>query len=188
MTPELLALLTPEQVGEIRNFYAISSGLRGAADVNALLSDRAEIAAENAELKKLAAGLELNLAAVIQRAEAAEKALAEAKFRLLDAQAARTIWMERSKANARELDEAYDAMCEMAKTLDCAEDWAAIKGKLAEAAEGTADLNWLLENAATGFFVMSNSGKFAGYERNRRVTEWVDTQRAAIRAAREKKQ
>jgi hypothetical protein len=84
--------------------------------------------AEDAE--KFAAGLEANLAAVIQRAEAAEAALAETKFRLLDAQAARTIWMERSKANAKELDEAYDAMCEMAKTLDCAEDWAAIKAKL----------------------------------------------------------
>lgn len=156
--------------------------------------------AENAE--KYAAGLELNLAAVIQRAEAAEARLgaiqaanvlhdallAEAKARLLDAQGARTIWMERSKSNAAEYDAAYDAMCDIGKMLDCAEDWAAIKSALAEAAEGTADLDWLLENAATGFFVMSNSGKFAGYERNRRVTEWVDTQRAAIRAAREKKQ
>ena len=41
--------------------------------------------------------------------------------------------MERSKANAAEYNEAYDAMCEIARMLDCAEDWAAIKGKLAEA-------------------------------------------------------
>jgi len=58
--------------------------------------------------------------------------LADAKSRLAHTQAGLTIWMERSKANARELDEAYDAMCEMAKTLDCAEDWPAIKTKLAE--------------------------------------------------------
>tara|TARA_R110000868_G_scaffold116264_1_gene309752 strand:- start:154 stop:561 length:408 start_codon:yes stop_codon:yes gene_type:complete len=82
-----------------------------------------------------------------QRAEAAEAKLgaiqaanvlhdaqlAEAKSRLAHTQAGLTIWMERSKANASELDEAYDAMCEIAKTLDCAEDWAAIKSKLAEA-------------------------------------------------------
>jgi hypothetical protein len=111
--------------------------------------------AEDAE--KFAAGLEANLAAVIQRAEAAESKLAETedaeaklgaiqaanvlhdaqlaatKSRLAHTQAGLTVWMERSKANARELDEAYDAMCEIAKTLDCAEDWPAIKGKLAEA-------------------------------------------------------
>ena len=94
----------------------------------------ADLIRENAELKKYAAGLELNLAAVIQRAEAAEKALADAQSRLLHTQAGLTIWMERSKANAAEYNEAYDAMCEIAKTLDCAEDWAAIKGKLEEKA------------------------------------------------------
>lgn len=67
-----------------------------------------------------------------QRAEAAETALADAQSRLLHTQAGLTIWMERSKSNARELDEAYDAMCEMAKTLDCTEDWAAIKAALKE--------------------------------------------------------
>jgi len=51
--------------------------------------------------------------------------------RLLDAQASRTIWMERSKANAKELDEAYDAMCDIAQMLDCAEDWLLIKVALA---------------------------------------------------------
>jgi hypothetical protein len=61
----------------------------------------------------------------------AEVAVVQARLR--DTQAGLTIWMERSKANAKELDEAYDAMCEIAKTLDCAEDWAAIKVKLAEA-------------------------------------------------------
>ena len=91
---------------------------------------------KNAALKKFAAGLELNLAAVIQRAEAAEKALADAQSRLLHTQAGLSIWMERSKSNARELDEAYDAMCDIAKTLGCAEDWAAIKGKLVEAQKG----------------------------------------------------
>ena len=40
--------------------------------------------------------------------------------------------MERSKSNARELDEAYDAMCDIAQMLDCAEDWAAIKSALKE--------------------------------------------------------
>lgn len=88
---------------------------------------------KNAALKKYAAGLELNLAAVIQRAEAAEKALADAQSRLAHTQAGLSIWMERSKANAAEYNAAYDAMCDIAKTLDCAEDWAAIKGKLAEA-------------------------------------------------------
>lgn len=65
-----------------------------------------------------------------QRAEAAEQALAEVKLRLLDAQVARTIWMERSKANAAEYNAAYDAMCEIGEMLDCAEDWAAIKAAL----------------------------------------------------------
>ena len=68
-----------------------------------------------------------------QRVEAAETELADAKSRLAHTQAGLTIWMERSKSNARELDEAYDAMCDIAQMLDCAEDWAAIKGKLAEA-------------------------------------------------------
>ena len=92
----------------------------------------ADLLRENAELKKFAAGLELNLAAVIQRADAAEQALADAKSRLLDAQAARTIWMERSKANAAEYNVAYDAMCEIGEMLGCAEDWAAIKTALKE--------------------------------------------------------
>jgi hypothetical protein len=39
--------------------------------------------------------------------------------------------MERSKANAKELDEAYDGMCEIAQMLDCAEDWPSIKAALA---------------------------------------------------------
>ena len=51
------------------------------------------------------------------------EALMEAlQLRLLDAQAGRRIWMERSRANAKELNEAYDAMCEIAQMLDCAED------------------------------------------------------------------
>ena len=38
------------------------------------------------------------------------EALMEAlQLRLLDAQAGRRIWMERSRANAKELNEAYDA-------------------------------------------------------------------------------
>lgn len=87
---------------------------------------------KNAALKKFAAGLELNLAAVIQRAEAAEKALADAQSRLAHTQAGLSIWMERSKANAAEYNEAYDAMCDIAQMLDCAEDWAAIKSALKE--------------------------------------------------------
>lgn len=67
-----------------------------------------------------------------QRAEAAEKALAEAKSRLLDAQAGRTIWMERAKANSKELDEAHDAMCDIGKMLGCSEDWAAIKAAITD--------------------------------------------------------
>jgi hypothetical protein len=66
-----------------------------------------------------------------RRAETAEAALAAMQSRLLDAQAGRTIWMERSKANAKELDEAYDAMCDIAQMLDCAEDWPSIKAALA---------------------------------------------------------
>ena len=66
-----------------------------------------------------------------RRAETAEAALAAMQSRLLDAQVGRTIWMERSKANAHELDEAYDAMCNIAKTLGCAEDWPSIKAALA---------------------------------------------------------
>ena len=84
------------------------------------------------DAQKYAAGLELNLAAVIQRAEAAEKALADAQSRLLHTQAGLTIWMERSKANAAEYNEAYDAMCEIGEMLGCAEDWAAIKAALKE--------------------------------------------------------
>jgi hypothetical protein len=38
--------------------------------------------------------------------------------------------MERSKANACELNEAYDAMCDIAQMLDCAEDWPSIKAAL----------------------------------------------------------
>ena len=104
MTPELLALLTPEQQ-EVWRIHGIASYMPSAYVADALL----------------------------QLAQA-EQALAEAKLRLLDAQAARTIWMERSKANAAEYNEAYDAMCDIAKTLGCAEDWAAIKGKLEEKA------------------------------------------------------
>ena len=57
--------------------------------------------------------------------------MTQLQSRLLDAQAARTIWMERSKANAKEVDEAYDAMCDIAQMLDCAEDWPSIKAALA---------------------------------------------------------
>ena len=56
--------------------------------------------------------------------------MAQLQTRLLDAQASQTIWMERSKANAKELDEAYDAMCDIAQMLDCAEDWPSIKAAL----------------------------------------------------------
>ena len=66
-----------------------------------------------------------------RRAETAEAALAAMQSRLLDAQAGRTIWMERSKANAHEFDAAYDAMCDIAQMLDCAEDWPSIKAALA---------------------------------------------------------
>ena len=57
--------------------------------------------------------------------------LAAMQSRLADTQAGLTIWMERSKANAREFDAAYDAMCDIAQMLDCAEDWPAIKAALA---------------------------------------------------------
>ena len=78
-----------------------------------------------------------------QRAEAAETALADAKSRLLDAQAARTIWMERSKANAAEYNVAYDAMCEIGEMLGCAEDWAAIKSALKETLRAQlAEVTW----------------------------------------------
>jgi len=60
-----------------------------------------------------------------------EALIAQLQSRLLDAQASRTIWMERSKDNARELNEAYDAMCDIAQMLDCAEDWPSIKAALA---------------------------------------------------------
>ena len=141
MRPDLLALLTPEQQ-EVWRIHGIASYMPSAYVADALLQlaqakeaiiIAPEIRQKLHDAQKFAAGLELNLAAVIQRAEAAEKALADAKSRLLDAQAARTIWMERSKANAAEYNVAYDAMCEIAQMLDCAEDWAAIKGKLAEA-------------------------------------------------------
>jgi hypothetical protein len=59
-----------------------------------------------------------------------EALIAQLKSRLLDAQVARTIWMERSKANAKQLDEAYDAMCDIAQVLECAEDWPSIKAAL----------------------------------------------------------
>ena len=102
MTPELLALLTPEQQ-EAWQIHEIASYMPSAYVADALL----------------------------QLAQA-EQALAEAKLRLLDAQAARTIWMERSKANAAEYNVAYDAMCEIGEMLGCAEDWAAIKAALKE--------------------------------------------------------
>lgn len=71
-------LLKPEQVREIREYHrhegqACPGSGCAKCDVARLIRDRAEIAAENAELKKFAAGLELNLAALIQHAEAAEK-------------------------------------------------------------------------------------------------------------------
>ena len=102
MTPELLALLTPEQQ-EVWRIHEIASYMPSAYVADALLQ----------------------LAQV-------QQALAEAKLRLLDAQAARTIWMERSKANAAEYNVAYDAMCEIGEMLGCAEDWAAIKAALKE--------------------------------------------------------
>jgi hypothetical protein len=43
------------------------------------MADRADLLRENTELKNFSAGLELNLAAVIQRAEAAERELADEK-------------------------------------------------------------------------------------------------------------
>lgn len=102
MTPELLALLTPEQQ-EAWRIHEIASYMPSAYVADALL--------ELAQMKQ---------------------ALAEAKLRLLDAQVGRTIWMERSKANAAEYNAAYDAMCDIAQMLDCAEDWAAIKSALKE--------------------------------------------------------
>lgn len=57
--------------------------------------------------------------------------LAAMQSRLADTQAGLTIWMERSKANAHECDAAYDAMCDIAQMLDCAEDWPSIKTALA---------------------------------------------------------
>jgi len=65
-------MLTPKQVQEIRERVGTIKSITISCDVLDLLADRAEIAVENAELKKFAAGLELNLAAVIHRAEAAE--------------------------------------------------------------------------------------------------------------------
>jgi len=53
------------------------------------MADRADLIRENGELKKFAAGLEMNLAAVIQRAEAAEAKLAEAQK-----DTARLDWLE----------------------------------------------------------------------------------------------
>ena len=102
MTPELLALLTPEQQ-EVWRIHGIASYMPSAYVADALL--------ELAQMKQ---------------------ALADAKSRLLDAQAARTIWMERSKANTAEYNVAYDAMCEIGEMLGCAEDWAAIKAALKE--------------------------------------------------------
>ena len=102
MTPELLTLLTPEQQ-EVWRIHEIASYMPSAYVADALL----------------------------QLAQA-KQALAEAKSRLLHTQAGLTVWMERSKANARELDEAYDAMCEIAQKLDCAEDWVSIKSALTE--------------------------------------------------------
>jgi len=60
-----------------------------------------------------------------------EALMAQLQARLRDTQAGLTIWMERSKTNARELDEAYDAMCDIAQMLDCAADWPSIKAALA---------------------------------------------------------
>ena len=102
MTPELLALLSTEQQ-EVWRIHGIASYMPSAYVADALL----------------------------QLAQA-EQALADAKSRLLDAQVARTIWMERSKANAAEYNAAYDAMCEIGEMLGCAEDWAAIKAALKE--------------------------------------------------------
>jgi hypothetical protein len=67
----------------------------------------------------------------IQDLKTAEAERAALQSRLLDTQAGLTIWMERSKANAKECDAAYDAMCDIAQMLDCAEDWPAIKAALA---------------------------------------------------------
>tara|TARA_R110000822_G_scaffold76620_9_gene184232 strand:- start:2083 stop:2538 length:456 start_codon:yes stop_codon:yes gene_type:complete len=108
-------MLTPEQVAEIRQdnerIWSEEADTQRPGSIRLLLSDRAD--------------------ALLQLAQA-EQALAEAKSRLLHTQAGLTVWMERSKSNARELDEAYDAMCEIAQMLDCAEDWAAIKAALKE--------------------------------------------------------
>ena len=60
-----------------------------------------------------------------------EALMAQLQSSLLDAQASRTNWMKRSKAQTKELDEAYDAMCDIAQMLDCAEDWLLIKVALA---------------------------------------------------------
>ena len=81
--------LTEEQVQEIREYHrhegrACPGSGCAKCDVARLIRDRAEIAAENAELKKFAAGLELNLVAVIQRAEATEGYLAELSPRYAD--------------------------------------------------------------------------------------------------------
>ena len=108
-------MLTPEQVAEIRQdnerIWSEEADTRRPGNVRLLLSELADALLELAQMKQ---------------------ALAEAKLRLLDAQAARTIWMERSKANAYGLDAAYAAMCDIAQMLDCAEDWAAIKSALKE--------------------------------------------------------
>lgn len=46
--------------------------------------------------------------------------------RLLDTQASCTIWMENSKKNSKELNESYEAMCDIAAMLGCSEDWGSI--------------------------------------------------------------
>ena len=120
-----------------------------------------------------------------QRAEDAKTALAEAKLRLLDAQAARTIFMERSKANAAECDAAYDAMCEIGEMLGCAEDWAAIKsalketlGKVAEAAEDTLKLTERAGAAETAMADCTRShqrtnAKLAEVEKDAELLDWL---------------
>ena len=149
MTPELLALLTPEQQEAWERCEKATPGpwvssvgswnksswkhkapltLLGGTLANFLVMNTGDASPDG----DFAAHACQDLPAALLELAQAQQALAEAKLRLLDAQAARTIWMERSKANAAEYNAAYDAMCEIGEMLGCAEDWAAIKAALKE--------------------------------------------------------
>jgi predicted nucleic acid-binding Zn-ribbon protein len=130
------------------------------------MADRANLLRENTKLKQFAAGLEMNLAAVIQRAEAAESKLATSAPDLADTIARLELELAEARTKIEGLtvdedwtkddhvamvNEANERLREFASGLEInlaavIERAESAEGKLAEAQKDSERLDWLDKN------------------------------------------